>query len=245
MAKRVTRWGGGQRDLSGEYQPLFRHELATPWAFFAVRAHPHGAPRWILLEGQAGRVVPDLEDVTTHLKALLAEDPPATLLDEDCEHGLALFLKTATQGEARLIPRRLQRALSQMHKKPRHWSHADRLAHDYDRADRWEMIPLLAAAGEDDNHVDLCQVAARWLQLVHNLRELARRLQRHPRYSKISDIDPLLQEPPLQRSDVKARLDQLQALKPFHHRVSACILAAPNRERDMAPSTAPRGKVTS
>ena len=205
-------------------------QTSTPWAFFAVRAHAHGAPRWILLEGKAGRAVQGLEDVTTRLRALLVEDPQSRSFDEACERWLTHFLASAAKAEAQLIPRRLQRALLQMHTNCRRWAHAARIANDYNQADRWEAIARLAAPGDDDNRVDLYQVAERWLQLVHHLREPARKLRRHSRYSKISDIDPLLQSDPLRLSDVEARLDQLQGLEPFDQRVSACILGVPSLE---------------
>jgi len=205
-------------------------KTSTPWVFFSVRAHAHGAPRWILLEGPAGRVVQGLEDVTTRLRALLAEDPQSRSFDDDCEQWLTHFLTAAAKAEAQLIPRRLQRALLQMHTNCRQWAQAARVVHDYDQADRWEAIARLADSGDADNRVDLYQVAERWLQLVHHFREPARKLRRHARYSKISDIDPLLQAHPLQLSDVEARLDQLQGLEPFDQRVSACILGVPSQE---------------
>jgi superfamily II DNA or RNA helicase len=210
-------------------------QTSTPWVFFAVRAHAHGAPRWILLEGTTSLVVQGLEDVTTRLRDLLAEDPQSRSFDDDCEGWLTHFLLAAAKAEAQLIPRRLQRALVQMHKHCRQWAHTARVDHDYERADRWEVIARLAVPGDEDNRVDLYQVAERWLELVHHLREPARNLRRHARYSRISDIDPLLQADPLRLSDVEALLDQLQDLEPFDQRVSACILGVPSREHAAPP----------
>lgn len=194
---------------------------------------PTVLPGGSLLEGRAGRAVQGLEDVTTRLRALLAEDPPARSFDNDCEQWLIDFLKAAAKAEAQLIPRRLQRALVQMHTSCRQWAQAARVAHDCDGADRWEAIARLANPGEDDNRVDLYQVAKRWLQLVHHLREPARKQRRHVRYSKIGDMDPLLQTHPLQLNDVEARLDQLQDLEPFDQRVSACILGVPSHDHEV------------
>ena len=55
----------------------------TPWAFFAVAAVAHGAPRWMLVDG--GRCMTDLSDVSARLRELLADDPPErTLRSQRC-----------------------------------------------------------------------------------------------------------------------------------------------------------------
>ena len=203
-------------------------QSSQPWAFFAVRGHADGAPRWVLLEGPAAHVVHGLDDVTKRLRHHLQENPPPKSFDDDCERWLDQFLLAAAKAEARLIPRRLQRALQQMHATARQWARAARSKGDFDEADRWEAIARLAQPEDDESFADFHQVGERWLRLVHPLREQARRERRHARYSKISDIDPLLRREPLPLPAVEASLGDLHALEPFDQRVSACILGVPS-----------------
>jgi hypothetical protein len=204
-------------------------ESGRPWAFFAVRGHANGAPRWILLDGPTAQVVHGLDDVTDRLREHLHEDPPARAFDQECEDWLNRFLNAAAKAEAQLIPRRLQRALDQMHTTCRQWARDARGKADFELADRWETLARLADPRDSENAFDFHQVAERWLHLIQPLREEARRTKRRrSRYSKIKDVDPLLRSQPLDAQDVEASLSDIHELEAFDQRVTACILGVPN-----------------
>jgi hypothetical protein len=198
------------------------------WAFFACRGHANGAPRWVLIHGSDARVVHGLDQVTRELRLRLAERPESRGFDEACEEWLTLFLRAAAKSEAALIPRRLQRALQQMHATCRAWAQAARSAGDEELAYRWEAVARLAVTGDDEILVDLYQVGERWLQVVQPLREAARRKGRRNRYSRLSDIDAALRSSPIALDTVEGNLRGLQRLEPFDQRVSSCILGVPN-----------------
>jgi hypothetical protein len=197
------------------------------WAFFASRGHANGAPRWVLLDGPEARVVYGLDEVAQELRARLAERPASRGFDEACEEWLTLFLRAAARAEAALIPRRLQRALRQMHATCRSWAQSARSAGDADLAERWETVARLAVPGEGEVPVDLHQVGERWLQVVQPLREAARRGRRRNRYSRLSDIDAALRSAPMPLEAVESQLQGLHRLEPFDQRVSSCILGVP------------------
>lgn len=197
------------------------------WAFFASRGHANGAPRWVLLDGAEARVVHGLDQVAQELRARLAERPPSRGFDDACEEWLTLFLQAAAKAEAALIPRRLQRALQQMHATCRTWAETARSAGDAELAERWETVARLAVPGEGELLVDLHQVGERWLQVVQPLREVARRSRRRNRYSRLSDIDAALRSAPMTLDAVEGQLRGLQRLAPFDQRVSSCILGVP------------------
>jgi superfamily II DNA or RNA helicase len=210
-------------------------ESDRPWAFFAVRAHANGAPRWILLDGHAATVAHGLDDVTAGLRKHLLEDPPARDFDHECEHWLNHFLTAATKSEAQLIPRRLQRALDQMHMACLHWARDGRRNADFELADRWEALAKLADTRDGENAFDFHQVAERWLRLIQPLREQVRRnRQRRSRYSRIRDVDPLLRSKPLELNAIESSLKDIHQLEPFDQRVTACILAVPRRSSTVA-----------
>ena len=200
---------------------------AEPWVFFAARAHAHGAPRWIVLFGANAQVVHGLEQVTRELSLRLADRPASRELDAECEHWLDRYLRVAAKAEVELLPRRLQRALDQMHSTCRAWAQQARHGPG-EEADRWESLARLARPADDaEVTVDPHQVAERWLQLIQPAREQHRRTSRRNRYSRISDINQLLLERPLSIKGVEDRLQALRPLEPFDQRVSACILGVP------------------
>jgi Helicase conserved C-terminal domain/SNF2-related domain/PLD-like domain len=203
---------------------------SEPWAFFAVRGHDQGAPRWVLLDGNRPVITQGLDAVSRRLRDHLIEDPPSRSFDQNCESWLDRFLTLAGEAETLLIPRRLQRALQQMHSTCRHWASSARSGSDHEAAERWEAIARLAKPDDDSHGRDPYQVAEHWLQLVRPLRDAARSSNGRSRYSRLTDIDATLKGKPLPVHDVEAALGNLQALEPFDQRVSACILGVPETD---------------
>lgn len=197
-----------------------------PWAFIAVSARLHGAPRWMLLQGQDATITVGLEDVADGLRRLLAEDPPSRDFDAACEDWLDRYLTAAERSEHELLPRRMRRALDQMNRAAADWSRAAFAAGDYDDADRWNQLRRLAAPDPDDLRADPHDTAERWLALVRPLLDHSR-AQRKRRYTRLRDIDSTLRSHPLVLADVEAAFGGIEAAEPFSHRISACILGVP------------------
>jgi hypothetical protein len=205
---------------------------AQPWAFFAIRGHKHGAPRWLLLEGTSATSVTDLADIAERLRQHLKPDPPSRAFDSVCETFLSRFLDAATSAERDLLPRRLQRALDQMLRFTGSWSNKAARADDIDTAARWTRIQQLTQPRITEQPVDLHELAESWLELVQPLRAQARAGRRRPaRYTLLKDIEPLLRAYPLDLPAVEKRLGTLSVVDPIDERVSACILGVPEEAR--------------
>ena len=203
-----------------------------PWAFFAIRGHKHGAPRWLLLEGAGSVPVTDLADIADRLRDHLTPDPPSRGFDATCETWLATFLTAATTAEIQLLPRRLQRALAQMSQFCRRWSDQAARADDIDTAARWTHIQHLTHPAMAEQPVDPHLLAESWLELVQPLRSEARaNRRRSSRYALLKDIDPQLKSRPLELSAVEKRLAALTVVEPIEERVTACILGVPEASR--------------
>lgn len=201
-----------------------------PWAFFAIRGHKHGAPRWLLLEGARPVPVTDLADIAGQLRHHLNPDPPSRGFDAACERWLARFLTAATTAEIHLLPRRLQRALTQMSQFSGRWSDTAARADDVDTATRWTYIQHLTHPTMSEQPVDLHQLAETWLALVQPLRVEARETRRRPsRYALLKDIDPLLRSRPLDLATVEKRLSTLTVVEPIEERITSCILGVPEQ----------------
>jgi hypothetical protein len=202
---------------------------SRPWAFFAIAGTTRGAPRWLLLDNAADRPITDLRDVTEHLRTLLAEDPPQRQFDDASAAHLDAFLKAAAAAERSLLPRRDQRAVTQLLMCARAWATAAKRQGDYDdHSRRWDAIADLVEASEDDQVVDLHEVAAVWHRLVRPMRDAYRAENRRKRYVTLSDLDSRLKSNPLALEKVEEALSGLELIPPLSRRISACILGVPD-----------------
>jgi hypothetical protein len=169
-----------------------------------------------------------LEQVTRELMVRLKDRPVSREFDADCESWLDRYLQAAAGAEAALLPRRLQRALQQMHTTCRAWGQQSRQGRD-NHADRWEALARLAQPAPDaEVTVDPYQVAERWLQLIQPTREQHRRATRRNRYSRIADVDNLLRDQPLTIGAVEDRLPGSAATRAIR---PTCLGLHPGRAR--------------
>lgn len=210
-------------------------KAARPWAFLAIEAPGSGVPRWILLENDVPQPLARLEDVAHRLRQLLADDPPSTDLMSDWGTYMETFLKRARRAERDLLPRKLRRALEQMHWACRLWAEQARRVSDHDLAIRWEALAGLARedldAESDAPSVDLYQVANIWLRQVKPMRDHARQTDRRARarrYSLLSDVEPLLGAQALDIEATENAFAQVRMARPLDRRITACILGVPD-----------------
>jgi superfamily II DNA or RNA helicase len=203
---------------------------ARPWAFFAVSAASHGAPRWILIESDgAPRVITDLNEIADRLRVLLGENPESRPLDQAASEVLGRFLRIASKAERQLLPRRMLRALEQMSRVLKQWARQAQGVGDETRATQWMEIERLVSDGEVQ--VDPHLVAEGWLGLVAPVFEEQREESRHARYIQLKDIQTRLIRSPLSYERVVDAFVDLPLTTPLERRVSACIVGVPAAEQ--------------
>lgn len=199
---------------------------AQPWAFFAVAAASHGAPRWILIESDgAPKVFTDLNEIADRLRVLLGENPENRKLDEAASEVLSHFLHIASKEERQLLPRRMLRALEQMSHVLTQWARQSQVVGDEVRATQWREIERLVS--DDEVRVDPHLVAEGWLGLVAPVFEAQREESRHARYIQLKDIQSRLVRNPIPYEKVVATFVDLPFTAPLERRVSACIVGVP------------------
>lgn len=200
---------------------------SVPWVFFAVSGSRDGAPRWMLVE-DGGQAKVDLMEITERLRQLLREDPASAGFDATAETLLGRFVRQARQAEHELLPRRHQRALTQMRLCCRAWAKASRSAGDHESADRWDALARLTDTEDTGERVpDQYAVAEAWWALTRDVREEHRRQPRTRRFTTLSDIDGQLRTTPLSLEAVEVAVAEVRLNEPFEQRVSACILGVP------------------
>jgi hypothetical protein len=200
----------------------------TPWAFFALSGTQHGAPRWLLLEGEAPTATIGVEAVAERLRARLAEDPPNVVFDDECERWLDRFLTVAAQNESLLLPRRMQRALDQMTEMTSTWAEQALRRGESETAEQWRHLHRVARPGPDAHErLDPYLVGETWWDLVRPLFAEIPRSRRRRRYTRLRDLDPLLRTRPLQLAAVQTAVRRVSVVEPVDKRVSAVILGVP------------------
>jgi hypothetical protein len=201
---------------------------ASPWAFFAVSGSAHGAPRWIMVDGSGSEPLTDLGQISDLLRGHLLDDPPSRPLDEPTDQWLVRFLNDAHRAEQLLLPKRMQRALTQMKRVIDEWvADCERRA-DMTDALRWRAIQRLTELRSvDEERPDQYFVAQRWLDLMAPRLE-AERLSSRRRYVLLRHLDKALRSNPLDLEQVETVMSNLPVASPLAQRVTACILGIPD-----------------
>jgi len=200
----------------------------TPWAFLALSGTRHGAPRWLMLEGDPTTDFVGVTAVSERAPERLRDDPPNVPFDENCERWLDRFLAVAAQREILLLPRRMQRALDQMAQMTATWAERAARRGDATAADQWGRLHRIARPTPDDEvRLDPYLVGEAWWDLVKPLFVEIREARRRRRYTRLRDLDSLPRSRPLDLLAVQRALARVQPIEPVDKRVSAVIIGVP------------------
>ncbi len=140
-----------------------------PWAFFAVAGYKHGAPKWILFETPRSEPTVRLDQVCAVLRQKLSVEVENLPMDTTASHWLECFLSELGKAEPRLLPKKKQRALEQMHDVLGHYISSARKSGDLETAARWHALQKAATPNSNDVSPDLETVAEHWLDLIRPL----------------------------------------------------------------------------
>jgi hypothetical protein len=205
---------------------------ARPWMFMAVTSTGRGAPRWILCPGPNMAPVTDLGDVCARLRTMLGDDPPDRPIDETVVEWINRFVDVAKTAERALMPRRLQRALEQLHTVTTQWAVQATRARDEHNAAMWRSLAAIASNQHDvatGDEIDPYALGQRWIDLIRPRLDARRQRQRR-RYQLLSDITPDLIEHPIAAEEARRALTNLPLRPPLTDRITAAIIGVPNPE---------------
>ena len=124
-----------------------------------------------------------------------------------------------------LLPRRMRRALGQMAEMTNAWGEQAMRRGDYDVAEQWGHLRRIARPGPgDDDRLDPYLVGEVWWDQV---RALFAHIRRRRRYTRLRDLDTMLQAQPLDLSTMQDRLRRVSVIDPVDKRISAIIIGVP------------------
>lgn len=228
-------------------------QAEQPWVFLCLAGSEHGAPRFVLIEGEEGSLLTALEPVCERLRFLLKESVAQRSYDTQAAEQLTRFFTRLNRDEEALLPRKKQRALDQMRAiLPKY----DPLAKGRSRtrsADREEAedarrseivqstLELLNGQrvrdGQDGQRimVNLAALADRWLSLIHPTWLRVAKTRRR-KITLLRDVRTELSNKPLATDELEQLLieDGLWT-EPFDERVVAAIVGVV--EAELFPET--------
>lgn len=201
-----------------------------PWAFFAVAGYKHGAPKWILFESPKSAPTVRLDQVCAVLRDKLSDEVENLSMDSAASHWLERFLSELGKAEPRLLPKKKQRALEQMHDVLGHYINSASKSGNLETAARWHALQKAATSNSNGISPDLETVAEHWLDLIRPLwfAKLADRRKRK-RPLLLKDLRQDLIKKPLDLADVEARFVNIPTVDPLDERIAACIIGVPTR----------------
>ncbi len=205
---------------------------SRPWMFMAVTSTGRGAPRWILCDSPTRPPITDLAQVCHRLHDLLGDDPPNRPIDETAVEWITRFVDQARSAERHLMPRRLQRALEQLHTVAGTWATAAGRAGNEADATMWRTLAALAAnqpPSDSGDEIDPYALAQRWIDLIRPRLDTRRQRSRR-RYQLLSDITPDLLHDPISPDEIRHALAELPLRPPLSDRITAAIIGVPHDE---------------
>ena len=198
-----------------------------PWAFFAVAGTEWGAPRWVYMENPRDRPETDLEKIARRLRENLTPDPPPHALDEPAVALLSRFVAHLADTEEELLPKKKQRALSEMRcvlaayqKEAQAARNAPRLALVK------ELLELLNP--RSPHSIDLARLAERWLDVIRPVWYSHLQHQKRAEPLRLRHIRAdLLSGHCLSNEALQDVLDAVCPVKPLADRIVAVIVGVP------------------
>jgi hypothetical protein len=195
------------------------------WAFFAVAGSRHGAPKWILLDGERADPLVRLDQVCDVLRKRLGGEVENLPMDEHASRQLDGFLARLAHAELRLLPRKKQRALEQMAEVLGAHRDVARRKGQGDAALRLDALARLAIPAAEGVRPDLDAVAEQWLDWLKpmwfdKLRHRGKR--RRPLLLRDLTRDLIHQE--IDLDHLESRFKKVPVVDPLDERIAACVV---------------------
>ncbi|MFA9462405.1 helicase-related protein [Thiohalorhabdus methylotrophus] len=138
----------------------------TPWAFFCLAGSGERAPRWILLPSLDEEPQTTLEAVSDGLRRRLASDTGSMALDQSAAETLGRFVDRLAEAERGLLPRKKQRALTEMGAVLAGFERAASSRRDQPALEAYRAVRDVLERPDGNRSPDWEIVATRWLELV-------------------------------------------------------------------------------
>jgi hypothetical protein len=229
--------GDGQLVDAETYNALRRSEAKVlsavalvrarrPWGFFAIRGSERNAPRWAFVDGESNKVVTALDEVASSLRDNLSDREDLPDFDQRATRVMNRLLDQLEEGAERLLPRRKQRALSQMRQVLAKYQ--SRVIQQ--SSERLAVVTELSAL-VSDRAIDHDELADAWLAAIRSRWRVllaAGPKRRRTRLRRLAELTTDLMETPLSDLALQQLRSKVGLAIPVAERVVAAIVGVPD-----------------
>jgi hypothetical protein len=198
------------------------------WAFFAIAGVDRGAPKWVFLKSTTAKPVTYLEEVAALLRKHLAGDLENHPMDKEASLLIEKFLQQILAREKELLPRKKQRALTEMELVLKYWHKKAKEEQNWQRKKLLEQIlDLTNGTQTDQDRPDLDSIAEAWLDLTREVwyEKLLKRRRFKP--LRLKDIRKNLQQHPLSSDQLHKAFSSILRAQSLYSRVVSAIVGVP------------------
>lgn len=220
---------------------LLRSE--KPWAFIALhnlrRSGGRTAlpiPMWTFFTDPTAPPITDLSKICTHLRERLSVGLPSVKFDESSDALVRRFMASLSAHERELLPRKKQRAITQMGEVLNYYTLRENLEAPGLRALSGELLRLLqppATAVPDSEVIDLHTLADVWLQIIQPRWIDAMQAVSRSRPLLLQDLTSNLCEHPLPLESILEVRNSVAWIPPIDRRIVAAIVGVPRSSYDL------------
>jgi len=195
------------------------------WAFFAILGADHGAPKWIFFDHPTAHPLTHLEEIASRLREVLSGDIENRTMDAKASLLIEKFLEHVLATKQFLLPRKKQRALTEMKLVLEHY------IKNAKNQDNWGEVELLNdilkftdKPKNDEERPDLDTIAEIWLDLTRDA--WYEKLLKKRRYKplRLKDIRKDLQQNPLDVEQLREAFSNIRQSQPINSRVISAII---------------------
>ncbi|MFC1537028.1 C-terminal helicase domain-containing protein [Pseudomonadota bacterium] len=208
-------------------------KASRPWAFFAIAGSNRGAPKWVYLDSLDSMPETRLEHVSAMFREVAKEgfEPiDLNIKRDDVSYYLHAFKERLEQTESQLLPRKKQRALTEMEHLLKKYVEQNKRTPDSALA--VVSSSLLDALEHKDSEAgyDLDSLAECWLDLVKEPWFEAL-MTRHKRIKplRLKDLRKGLVENPIDAKKIEKAFEQVAISQSISRRAVVTILGMPER----------------
>ena len=138
-----------------------------PWAFFCLTSGAYSTPRWVFMNADESKPTMDLDEIVANLREHLNDDVESIYdLEEKAASMLNRFLEHLILIDKELLPRKNQRALSEMSYVLKEYQKLASARQDQEALEVYMSLCELLDSSDKDLQPDWDLVSTKWLDLV-------------------------------------------------------------------------------
>lgn len=195
------------------------------WSFYAIGGTERGAPRWIYFDVTTSDPLTDLEAISAKLREKLSGEVEHRSIDEEVSQRISNDIENIEKWVIKFLPRKKQRALSEMERVLKKWAKDASASKDLQRLTLIKQILNILSPGSPDRSIDYGAIADWWIDMIRPAWYKHLTDRRRTRPALLKDIRSTLAKNPISTDQLGRTILELPLYtRPVGERVVAAII---------------------